>query len=186
MSSSALLVRLSPRPHERLKEGPPRTRRSANRGEPPTSCDSFVISPGAGVGGFVGNNWLSTKGGGGERASKLTPTLSLPTGIAFEFLPGVFDGLGRLGVHAQATLLDVAQDAIVTTNGDTVESNVATSIYFGGSVGLLLGTPSRAVLVGANGGFAPALRINTEETDDFRAWRFGAFVGAYALFIDFN
>lgn len=54
----------------------------------------------------------------------------------------------------------------------------------GGQLGVTVGTPSRSVLVGADLGYAPGMKL--PNVDKAGVWRVGGFVGTYIPFIDFN
>ncbi len=161
------------------------TDRSARRGE---HIFSFGVGVGlasgrkANVAGRQGDDLLARGG------VDWMPNLALPTGVAWDYTPG--GKLGRyLGSHVQLSLLDVAQFLVVTQNAEVQDKpTFATAFLLGGQLGVTLGTPTRSVLVGADLGYAPGMKLPATNANDETTgvWRVGGFVGTYIPFIDFN
>lgn len=133
-----------------------------------------IVSAGVGVGFAVSS--IKSDADAAFR-SELLPALSLPLGIGIEYTsnPGVF---------LQIIALDVAQYANVDTHGQVAEANPATALYFGGTVGVRIGSPSIPFLIAVSGGYSPGLKLN--DGQDRGMTRIGIFGGTYIPFIDFN
>ncbi len=125
--------------------------------------------------------------------------LSLPTGVALEWLPR--DARSKpthwskfwahFGLHLQFSLLDLGQ-FVTVSDKELAEPTPATPFYFGGQVGVLVGTPKYNALFAFDGGYAPGMTYK-EETDESTpkevlpgGWRFGGSVGMFVPFLDFN
>jgi hypothetical protein len=113
--------------------------------------------------------------------------LRLETGLSAQYLPaGAAWPLSNWGFHAQISVLDLAQYvAIRSEEGDvqTTEPGLETAIFFGGTLGALIGRPSAPILVGLFGGMAPGLQFEGAEKG---AYVFGATTAIYIPFIDLN
>ena len=128
------------------------------------------------------------------------PNLSLPMGFAIQYLPAAPQGgtsrrvRDYLGFHLQLNALDIGQYATFNQHGDVAEPTIASATLLGGAVGVLIGSPETSFLLGLEGGYAPGLELEHTETSGTAEvttrtsgmYRFGAFVGTYIPFWDFN
>lgn len=145
--------------------------------------DASIFSFGVGVGGAAGYRYV--RGGtthGFLDHTEFSPQLSLPLGLAWEYLPG---RKRVIGFHGQMTFLDIGQYASVSTGtGSLADPTLGSALALGGNVGILLGRPSYSVLVGFQGGYAPAVRLI--EDRPLGGAYLGVFAGTYVPFFDFN
>jgi hypothetical protein len=121
------------------------------------------------------------------------PLLSLPLGAAFQRLPGEYN----VGFHAQAQAFDLGQ-YLATQSGATLDRRIGTALFFGGTVGILIGNSKASALVGVEGGYAPELTWHTNTTQQAGSSngsasktvtgfsRLGLILGTYVPFFDFN
>jgi hypothetical protein len=135
----------------------------------------WVVSAGVGVGLNAGRTPRTLS----VSDAFWSPTLSLPLGVAVQYLPK-----NVVGFHAQLTLLDIGQYANINANADVAKADVATAAVVGTEVGLLLGGAKYNALLGFDFGYAPGLRFS--DGDSPGIWRLGAFAGTYVPFFDFN
>lgn len=139
----------------------------------------FVISLGASLGFMTGGEYVRET----TAPRGLVPSVSLPLGIALQKLPrpdAPSSGwLARhAGFHLQLSAIDLGQ--FLAVEGKGLAKPRPDSFFTGAvEVGLLLGTPSYAVVIGADARYAPSLYGKG-------AVRFGAFVGFYVPFFDFD
>ena len=119
--------------------------------------------------------------------------VTLPLGAAIQRLPADW----HLGFHLQAELVDLGQ-YVGLSSDKSVDRKFATAFFFGGTAGPLVGTSKASLLLGVQGGYAPALTWTGTGTPPAAtgqmipgstsggAWRLGFVVGTYVPFFDFD
>jgi hypothetical protein len=137
-----------------------------------------IVSLGVAVGGnyaYFGSQHSSETGFG----------VSLPAGIALEWLPGDWriHWYQALGLHLQLTAFDLSQ-YVSAPNGDNVEPEPGTSILPGLRGGVLIGESNLCLLVGGGAGYAPQARFKPGDKEGMV--RAEVFAGLYVPFFDLN
>lgn len=133
---------------------------------------TWVVSLGTGV--ALSHGWFDPRQGSDRKGYGL----SLPTGLAVEFLPKHV-----LGFHAQAVAFDLSQYA-VAPEGDDIEPEATSAIFPGVRAGVLLGESDIAGVLGAGIGYAPRARFT--DGAEKGMLRVEVFAGVYVPFFDLN
>lgn len=124
-----------------------------------------------------------------------TPNLSLPMGIAVDRLPRAADSASSyVGWHFQLSMLDIAQYASFSREGEVAEPKISNAALLDFGAGMLIGTPETSVLLGIDIGYAPGLSFETTTEKDgvvstkssTSMIRGGFFLGTYIPLWDFN
>jgi hypothetical protein len=121
----------------------------------------WVFSLGANLGALaLGKQDLRVKPAGGGQSQDINTQLSLPLGLAFQFLPRGGDGKGCgkwFGFHSMLTLVDIGQYVAWEKKVGTTDPEWKTLAAPGLQLGVIWGKPDNFFTFGAQALYAPDL-----------------------------
>lgn len=157
---------------------------------------NLIFSLGANVGFHAGYEYRLQAGG----ASWFYPQLSLPMGVAIEKLPwgsertnGTSRVRDQLGLHAQLSIIDLAQFLNYSDQGNLAKVEWSNFVTLGAQVGLLFGFTRKAraselfnLVLDVR--YAPGLHFTDSLGEETKpgVFRLGLYLGYYVPFFDFN
>lgn len=154
----------------------------------------WVVSLGVNVGFDVTGVQFNQEDSDGDfEANYQTPILTLPTGIAVQYLPGktLEDGSGGwtgTGAHLMISLLDLGQFVAYDTDGNIARPRWNTVLSPGFQAGWAFGDASNTFVLGGDFRYVPALFADTNEASPETGGviRLGVFLGYYVSLFDLN
>lgn len=160
--------------------------------------NEWVFSLGASVGFQLAgmHSFTGTVDSDGDRGGVLGNVFTLPMGVGVQRYPAS----SWPGVHGMVVLLDPAQYLTVNKLQDEAkfaDPTPLTAVHLGLQAGLHFGSPNFPIVATVHAGWSPELRLfqPNEATDDdpddgewisHSAFTYGAKVGIYVPFFDFN
>lgn len=155
------------------------TQRSDRGGE-------FVASLGVNPG-FVLSGYQRLPKAGTEN-QYMPPQLSLPIGLAFQWLPNTKDNeKWKIGHHIQFAAADLGQFIAIAQDGTVSEARWDSFLMAGLQYGVIIGTPSNNFMIGVDARWSPTVFTKSgDATDGGGALRAGLFASYYVPFFDLN
>lgn len=148
----------------------------------------WVFSIGANVGLGSGGQFLAKYDWASSGSGY--PQLELNMGLALQALPNRRLGV-PVGGHFQLSLIDLGQFVAYSDDNNIAKAYWANFVEIGTQIGIILGSPTSNVIIGAEARWSPGLFSGTAfDLPGARsaqgAVRVGAFVSYYVPFFDFN
>ncbi len=158
----------------------------------------WVVSIGASVGFYGGVQWIRSKPDcySDAKPCLMVPQLSLPMGVALQYLPNRQDPADKLnpararsvsvGWHLQLSPIDLGQFIALDGNAKLTDNVRWTDFVLAGlQTGLIVGTPDVNFLLAADFRWLPTV-FPAADGQSAGAFRFGLTLAYYLPFFDFN
>ena len=158
----------------------------------------WVVSVGASVGFYGGVQWIRAKPDcySDAKPCLMVPQLSLPTGVALQYLPNRQDPSDKrnpararsisLGWHLQLSPIDLGQFIALDGSAKLTDNVRWTDFLLAGlQTGFIIGTPDINFLLAADFRWLPTV-FPAADGSSAGAFRFGLTLAYYLPFFDFN